>query len=234
MPPDYIWPLSKSTTPDEMNTSFGPRINRNKWDFHDGIDLPAPIGTNVMPCGGEYAPRRPWQPKKSQKGIHSRHVVLKVDDPSDERMFLFTSPSQYRRRHYRWRKGDAGTTSRHSRRGRRNIPALAHRVPQGKPCRRRAAFTRWVFALRDYRELHRSGPRPLQSARYAGGATGFRGKQQARRRLAAGGGRPYERRHGARASSCRFQRQKTIHEGNADEKSTRTTLEWRATRNPIW
>jgi hypothetical protein len=32
---NYIWPLSKSTTkPNEMNTSFGPRINRNKWDFH--------------------------------------------------------------------------------------------------------------------------------------------------------------------------------------------------------
>jgi hypothetical protein len=41
MASNYIWPLSKSTTPDKMNTSFGPRINRNKWDFHDGIDLPA-------------------------------------------------------------------------------------------------------------------------------------------------------------------------------------------------
>lgn len=47
MATDYIWPLSNSTTPDEMNTSFGPRINNNKWDFHDGIDLPAPIGTPV-------------------------------------------------------------------------------------------------------------------------------------------------------------------------------------------
>lgn len=44
---NYIWPLSKSTKPDEMNTSFGPHIDRNKWDFHDGIDLPAPIGTKV-------------------------------------------------------------------------------------------------------------------------------------------------------------------------------------------
>src|SRR5262245_25412381 len=35
MASNYIWPLSKSTTPDEMNTSFGPRINTNKWDFHD-------------------------------------------------------------------------------------------------------------------------------------------------------------------------------------------------------
>jgi murein DD-endopeptidase MepM/ murein hydrolase activator NlpD len=41
----YVWPLSNSTAPDEMNSSFGPRINRDKWDFHDGIDLPAPIGS---------------------------------------------------------------------------------------------------------------------------------------------------------------------------------------------
>jgi hypothetical protein len=28
MSTDYIWPLSKSATPDEMNTSFGPRIKQ--------------------------------------------------------------------------------------------------------------------------------------------------------------------------------------------------------------
>jgi hypothetical protein len=30
-----------------MHTSFGPRINRNSWDFHDGLDLPARKGTPV-------------------------------------------------------------------------------------------------------------------------------------------------------------------------------------------
>jgi hypothetical protein len=39
----FIWPLSKSPEPDEMNTSFGPRIDADRWDFHDGIDLPAPV-----------------------------------------------------------------------------------------------------------------------------------------------------------------------------------------------
>ena len=60
----YIWPLSKSTTPDEMNTSFGPRIDGNKWDFHDGIDLPAPIGTKVScHARGNSAPRWSWKPR---------------------------------------------------------------------------------------------------------------------------------------------------------------------------
>ena len=35
----FIWPLSESAaTPDEMNTSFGTRIDADRWDFHDGID----------------------------------------------------------------------------------------------------------------------------------------------------------------------------------------------------
>ncbi len=43
----FIWPLSNSATPDEMNTSYGPRIDADRWDFHDGIDLPARVGTPV-------------------------------------------------------------------------------------------------------------------------------------------------------------------------------------------
>ena len=45
--PPFIWPLSNSPPLDEMNTSFGPRIDADRWDFHDGIDLPAPVGTLV-------------------------------------------------------------------------------------------------------------------------------------------------------------------------------------------
>jgi len=47
MTSDYIWPLSKRSIPNEMNTSFGPRFNTNRWDFHDGIDLPAKKGTKI-------------------------------------------------------------------------------------------------------------------------------------------------------------------------------------------
>jgi hypothetical protein len=35
----FIWPLGKSPdTPDEMHTSYGPRIDADRWDFHDGSD----------------------------------------------------------------------------------------------------------------------------------------------------------------------------------------------------
>jgi murein DD-endopeptidase MepM/ murein hydrolase activator NlpD len=53
----FIWPLSRSAMPDEMNTSFAPRVDSDRWDFHDGIDLPAAIGTP------EYAMAR-FDPKR--------------------------------------------------------------------------------------------------------------------------------------------------------------------------
>jgi Peptidase family M23 len=82
---DYVWPLSNSTTPDEMNTSFGPRINRDQWDFHDGIDLPAPIGTHVHAMrAGTVHHAGPG----GTGGYTSRHVVLEVNDPSDGLMYL--------------------------------------------------------------------------------------------------------------------------------------------------
>lgn len=88
MASDYIWPLSKSSMPNDMNTSFGPRINTNKWDFHDGIDLPAPIGTPVyaMRGGKVYFAGEPGDPGAGR--YDSRHVILEVDDPNDGVMYL--------------------------------------------------------------------------------------------------------------------------------------------------
>jgi len=82
----YIWPLSRSIRPDKMNTSFGPRINGNKWDFHDGIDLPAPIGTNV------YAMHAGIVHRAGPGGIDkfsSRHVIIEVDDQDDELYLVY-------------------------------------------------------------------------------------------------------------------------------------------------
>ena len=82
---DYLWPLSNSTTPDEMNTSFGPRINFAKWDFHDGIDLPASLGTPV------HAVYQGTVHRAGPGGCHnysSRHIVLQVNDPNDVIMYV--------------------------------------------------------------------------------------------------------------------------------------------------
>lgn len=81
---NYIWPLSGSTMPDEMNTSFGPRINNDQWDFHDGIDLPAPIGTSVHAMRAGIVHRA----GDADATYSSRHVVLKVDDPNEGLMYL--------------------------------------------------------------------------------------------------------------------------------------------------
>jgi hypothetical protein len=85
MSTDYIWPLSKSSIPNDMNTSFGPRINNNRWDFHDGIDLPAEKGTKI------YAMRDGtvlFADDKNHDGYSSRHIVIEVNDPNDGLMYL--------------------------------------------------------------------------------------------------------------------------------------------------
>ena len=80
MPPNYIWPLSNGITPDETNTSFGPRIDEDCWDFHDGIDLPAPIGTGIHAMrGGKVHHAGPG----ASGGFSSRHVVVRVNDPTE-------------------------------------------------------------------------------------------------------------------------------------------------------
>jgi hypothetical protein len=83
---EFIWPLSGNpTTPDEMNTSFGPRIDANRWDFHDGIDLPAAIGTPVYAIrAGRVCSVGPGVPGHDSTGIHSRHVIIETTDPRAE------------------------------------------------------------------------------------------------------------------------------------------------------
>lgn len=87
----FIWPLGKSPdTPDEMNTSYGPRIDADRWDFHDGIDLPATVRTPVHAMAKSTVHRAGPADKTAQsQGFGSTHVILKVDDPPDgEDLFL--------------------------------------------------------------------------------------------------------------------------------------------------
>lgn len=86
----FIWPLSKSPVPDEMNTSFGPRIDADRWDFHDGIDLPAPLGTPVHAMAdGVVHLSGPADKTGPGQGFGSTHVLLQVCDPTDGQNDLF-------------------------------------------------------------------------------------------------------------------------------------------------
>jgi Peptidase family M23 len=79
----FIWPLGKSDDrPDEMNTSFGPRIDADRWDFHDGIDLPAPVGTPVHAMADGMVHRA----GPADQVFGSTHVRLKVD--GQDNLFL--------------------------------------------------------------------------------------------------------------------------------------------------
>ncbi|HXN21924.1 MAG TPA: M23 family metallopeptidase [Candidatus Dormibacteraeota bacterium] len=48
-PPPFLWPLSGSAVPDVISSPFGPRPRPvTVYEFHEGIDLPAPEGTPVF------------------------------------------------------------------------------------------------------------------------------------------------------------------------------------------
>ncbi|MGB9991737.1 M23 family metallopeptidase [Massilia sp. SM-13] len=83
----FIWPISGTATPDAMNTSFGPRLDFARWNFHDGIDLPQPADAD---CTGDarntpvHAVRGGTVYKAGGPGggYSSNHVVLKMNDPA--------------------------------------------------------------------------------------------------------------------------------------------------------
>src|SRR5262247_3808258 len=81
----FIWPLSRSFVADEMNTSFGSRIDADRWDFHDGIDLPAAAGTPVHAMADGTVDRA----GPADEVFGSTHVRLKVVDPTDGEDNLF-------------------------------------------------------------------------------------------------------------------------------------------------
>ncbi|AGB24076.1 metalloendopeptidase-like membrane protein [Mycobacterium sp. JS623] len=85
----FIWPLGHTKVPDEMNTSFGPRIDADRWDFHDGIDLPAAVGTPVHAMASGIVYRAGPADKTGARGYGSTHVVLRVTDPNDNMKNLY-------------------------------------------------------------------------------------------------------------------------------------------------
>ena len=86
----FIWPLNQSLIPDEMNTSYGPRIDADRWDFHDGIDLPAAVGTPVYAMADGVVHRAgPADKTAPGQGFGSTHILLQVVDPTDGKNDLF-------------------------------------------------------------------------------------------------------------------------------------------------
>ena len=82
---NYIWPLSNSTTPDAMNTSFGPRINYSNWDMHPGMDLPAPLGAALYNSrAGTVFLSGP----AGTDGYNNRHVSVQTTDPVDGTLYM--------------------------------------------------------------------------------------------------------------------------------------------------
>jgi hypothetical protein len=73
-----------------MNTSSGPRIDAHRWDFHDGIDLPAPVGAPVHAMADGVVYRAgPADKTGTGRGFGSTHVILQVVDPRDGKNDLF-------------------------------------------------------------------------------------------------------------------------------------------------
>ena len=86
----FIWPLGRTATPDQMNTSYGPRIDSDRWDFHDGIDLPASVGTPIYAMADGVVHRAgPADKTGPGQGFGSTHVLLRVVDPNDGEDDLF-------------------------------------------------------------------------------------------------------------------------------------------------
>jgi murein DD-endopeptidase MepM/ murein hydrolase activator NlpD len=82
-PPDgpaLVWPLAGSAAPDadSVHSPFGPRALPSGYDFHAGIDLPAPTGTRVRAVqAGRVVQIRLWNGTSSGAG---NAVLLSHDD----------------------------------------------------------------------------------------------------------------------------------------------------------
>lgn len=82
----WVWPLSGTATADAMNTSFGPRINNAMWDFHDGMDLPAAVGTPAYAVADGVVFR---EGPGGTDGISSRHVVIQIPGAGGVPVFAY-------------------------------------------------------------------------------------------------------------------------------------------------
>jgi hypothetical protein len=81
-----IWPISGSSMPDPMTTSFGPRVNNQMWDMHDGVDLPGAVGTPLHACQSGVVRKAGMG---GTDGISSNHVVVEGIDALGNPLFIY-------------------------------------------------------------------------------------------------------------------------------------------------
>ena len=131
-PPPLVWPLSgaEGTDADSIHAQFGPRALPSTYDFHAGIDLPAPTGTRVNAVlPGTVVQVRTWNGTSSGAGnavlmaheggvhtsyLHLHTITVKVGDilaAKDRVGTVGSTGATYPHLHLGYFKGLPGTQS---------------------------------------------------------------------------------------------------------------------------
>lgn len=80
---DTVWPISGSATPqsnDDIADSWGPRLLSGNYDFHRGIDIAKPTGTDVYAIRDGEIVRMEYPAPGSSLERFGRFMVIKHDD----------------------------------------------------------------------------------------------------------------------------------------------------------
>ncbi len=88
----YLWPLTGCASAeerDQMNTSFGPRVKSDDWDYHNGIDFPDPEEADGSGAPIYAAQGGTVESMGTTSGISSRHVVISHGTGADKRYQVY-------------------------------------------------------------------------------------------------------------------------------------------------
>lgn len=82
-----VWPIGGTEEPQLMSSTFGPRLQKSRdsrYDFHRGIDIPAPMGTPVVAIAAGRVRRAGREPAFSDVVVQIEHCE------GDDRCFYST------------------------------------------------------------------------------------------------------------------------------------------------
>ncbi|WP_428261951.1 M23 family metallopeptidase [Haliangium sp.] len=80
---DTVWPISGSATPqsaDDITDSWGPRLLSGNYDFHRGIDIAKPTGTNIYAARDGQIVRMEYPAAGTSLQRFGRFMVIAHDD----------------------------------------------------------------------------------------------------------------------------------------------------------